>query len=48
MFSKLAGLFTKIYQMVYDGSSAFLTVVAPTENTSKTAISSAFTRQRQE
>jgi hypothetical protein len=34
-FSKLAGLSTRIYQTIYDGSLAFLTVISPTENASK-------------
>jgi hypothetical protein len=44
-FSKLAGLSTKIYQTMYDGSLAFLTVISPKENTSKTTKSSVFTRR---
>jgi hypothetical protein len=39
-FSKLAGLSTRIYQTIYNGSLAFLTVISPTENASKTAKSS--------
>jgi hypothetical protein len=34
-FSKLAGLSTQIYQTIFDGSLAFLTVISPTENASK-------------
>jgi len=34
-FSRLAGLSTRIYQTIYDGSLAFLTVISPTENASK-------------
>jgi|SRR5665647_32291 hypothetical protein len=34
-FSRLAGLSTRIYQTIYDGSLAFLTVLSPTENASK-------------
>jgi hypothetical protein len=33
--SKLAGLSTRIYQTIYNGSLAFLTVISPTENASK-------------
>jgi hypothetical protein len=45
-FSKLAGLSAKTYQTVYDGSLAFPTVIAPTENISKTPKSSVFTQRR--
>ncbi len=45
-FSKLAGLSTRIYQTIYDGSLAFLTVISPTENASKTPKASVFTRRR--
>jgi hypothetical protein len=45
-FSKLAGLSMRIYQTICDGSLAFLTVISPTENASKNAKSSAFTRRR--
>jgi hypothetical protein len=31
-FSQLAGLSTRIYQTIHDGSLAFLTVISPTEN----------------
>jgi len=31
-FSKLAGLSTQIYQTIYEGSLAFLTVISPIEN----------------
>jgi hypothetical protein len=44
-FSQLAGLSTRIYQTIYDGSLAFLTVISPTENASKTPESSVFTRR---
>jgi len=45
-FSQLAGLSTRIYQTIYDGSLAFLTVISPTENASKTPKSSVFIRRR--
>jgi hypothetical protein len=45
-FSKLAGLSTRIYQTIYDGSLAFLMVISPTDNASKTPKSSVFTRRR--
>jgi len=45
-FSKLAGLSTRIYQTIYNGSLAFLTVISPTENASKTAKSSVLTWRR--
>jgi hypothetical protein len=35
-FSKLAGLSTRIYQMICNESLAFLTVILPTENASET------------
>jgi len=44
--SKLAGLSTRIYQTIYDGSLAFLTVLSPTEKASKTPKSSALTWRR--
>jgi len=37
-FSKLAGISTGIYQTIYEGSSAFLTVISPTEDASKHTI----------
>jgi len=56
-FSKLAGLSTRIYQIVHDGALAFLVVVSSSdnaaerlakksENTFKYAKSSVFTRRR--
>jgi hypothetical protein len=45
-FSKLAGLSMRIYQTIYDGSLAFLTVISSTENTSKRPKSPVFTRRR--
>jgi hypothetical protein len=47
-FSKLAGLSTQIYQTICEGSLAFLTVISPIENASKTPKSSVFTRQDRE
>jgi len=44
--SKLAGLSTRTYQTICDGSLAFLTIICPTENASKTPKASAFTRRR--
>jgi hypothetical protein len=43
-FNKLAGLSTKIYQTIYEGALAFLVIVSPKENSSKTPKSSVFTR----
>jgi hypothetical protein len=45
IYAKLAGLSTRIYQTIYDGSLAFLTVISPTENASKTPKASVFTRR---
>jgi hypothetical protein len=49
-FSKLAGLPTRIYQAVHDGTLAFLVVVSPkglaSENAIESAKSSVFTRRR--
>jgi hypothetical protein len=45
-FSKLAGLPTRIYQTIHDGSLAFLTVISPTEDASKTPKSSVLTWRR--
>jgi hypothetical protein len=45
-FSKLAGLSTRIYQTIHEGSLAFLTVISPTENASKTSKSSVLTWRR--
>jgi hypothetical protein len=45
-FSKLAGLSTRIYQTISNGSLAFLAVVSPTENTSNPPKTSGFTRRR--
>jgi hypothetical protein len=45
-FAKLAGLSTRIYQMVFGGSLAFLTVIASKENASERPKSSFFTRRR--
>ncbi len=45
-FSKLAGLPTRIYQTVHDGTLAFLVVLSPNEKTSKTPKASVFTRRR--
>jgi hypothetical protein len=45
-FSKLAGLSTRIYQTVHEGSLAFLTVISPTENASKSPKSSVLTWRR--
>jgi hypothetical protein len=45
-FSKLAGLPTRIYQTIYNGSLAFLAVISPTENASESPKSSVFTRRR--
>jgi hypothetical protein len=42
-FSKLAGLSMRIYQTIFDGSLAFLTVITPTENAAKIAKSPALT-----
>jgi len=44
--SKLAGMSTRIYQIIYNGSLAFLTVISPTEDASKTPKTSVFTRRR--
>ncbi|MGZ7112208.1 MAG: hypothetical protein ACXVIL_11165 [Halobacteriota archaeon] len=45
-FSKLAGLSIRIYQTIYDGSLAFLTVISPTKNASKTPKASVFTHRQ--
>ena len=45
-FSRLAGLSTRMYQTIQEGALAFLTVVSPTENASKTPKASVFTRRR--
>ena len=45
-FSKLAGLPTRIYQTIYDGSLAFLAVISPAEKASESPKASAFTRRR--
>jgi hypothetical protein len=45
-FSQLAGLSTRIYQTIYNGSLAFLTVISPTEDASETPKTSVFTRRR--
>ncbi len=45
-FSRLVGLSAQVYQTVYKGSLAFLTVISPTENASKTSKASVFTRRR--
>jgi hypothetical protein len=45
VFSRLAGLSTCIYQTIYNGSLAFLTVISPTENASKTPKASVHTAE---
>ena len=45
-FSKLAGLPTRIYQTVHEGSLAFLVAISPRENTLEQSKTSVFTRRR--
>jgi hypothetical protein len=42
-FSLLAGLSTRVYQTVHDGTLAFLVVISPNENTAKGSESPALT-----
>jgi hypothetical protein len=44
--SGLSGLSTRIYQTIYNGSLAFLTVISPSENAAKAPKTSAFTQRR--